>query len=360
VTTGTGSDVMSTVFSPGAEVPFPTASPSRGGTRTASSTGVAGTIDERPAVRESNRRVVGPASVVITCFSQRRWRQLTAAIDSVLAQRMLPSEVIVVVDHNDELMSRVLRRCPDVTVLANRFERGASGARNTGAVHARAPIVAFLDDDATAEPDWLELLLECFDDESVVGVGGGVTAAWAGGQPGWFPDEFGWVIGASYRGMPDGVAEVRNVWALNMAVRTDKFGAVGGFRLGFGKLGGQSRPEDTDLCIRMIRAGGRWLYVPAARVAHHVPAERSTFRFFVRRCFVEGGGKAALSVLVRASPLDAERAYLRTVISQGIGRHLREAARSRRLLPAARAGVIVAGVASAGVGYAHGRLAALV
>jgi GT2 family glycosyltransferase len=315
---------------------------------------------EQPAVGHRAHSVAGLASVVITCFSQDRWPHLTAAIDSVLAQRVVPSEVIVVVDHNDELLSHVLQRWPEITALANRFERGASGARNTGALQARTPIIAFLDDDAAAEPDWLELLLERFDDDSVVGVGGGVTAAWAGRRPGWFPDEFEWVIGASYRGMPSGVADVRNVWAVNMAVRTDKFLATGGFRLGFGKVGNLSRPEDTELCIRMMRAGGRWRYVPAARVAHHVPAERSTFRFFVRRCFVEGGGKAALGALVRASPLDAERAYLRTVISKGIGRHLREAARSRRLLPAARAGVIVAGVASAGVGYAHGRLSALV
>jgi GT2 family glycosyltransferase len=331
-----------------------------GGTSNASPPDVAAATHGQQAAGPGRGSVTGLASVVITCFSQDRWPHLTAAIDSVLAQRVPPREVIVVVDHNEQLLSHVVQRWPQITVLANRFERGASGARNTGALQAQTPVIAFLDDDAAAEPQWLGLLLERFDDDSVVGVGGAVTAAWAGRRPGWFPDEFEWVIGASYRGMPSGVADVRNVWAVNMAVRTENFVSAGGFRLGFGKVGSLSRPEDTELCIRMMRAGGRWLYVPAARVAHHVPPERSTFRFFVRRCFVEGGGKAALGALVRASPLDPERAYLRTVVSQGVGRHLREAAHSRRLLPAARAGVIVAGVASAGAGYAHGRLSALV
>jgi glycosyltransferase involved in cell wall biosynthesis len=245
-----------------------------------------------------------------------------------------------------------------VTVLPNRFDRGASGARNTGALHAGSPVVAFLDDDAVADSKWLGLLVRYFDDTSVVGVGGGVTPIWAGRRPAWFPDEFAWVVGASYRGLPEEVAEVRNVWALNMAVRTEMFVAAGGFRLGFGKVGNRSSPEDTDLCLRMGLGGGRWLHVPAARVTHHVPAERSTFGFFLRRCFIEGVGKAALADLTSSNPLDAERNYVRQVVPHGISRYLREAVLSRRLPPAARAGAMVCGVTSAGVGYVRGRLSA--
>lgn len=302
------------------------------------------------------RRV--PASIVITCFTGKRWSHLGAAIDSALSQTTAPREVIVVVDHNDDLLSSVIREWPDVTVMANRFDRGASGARNTGALQARSPVVAFLDDDAVADPKWLELLVRCFDDTSVVGVGGGVTAVWAEHQPAWFPDEFAWVVGASYRGLPEDIAEVRNVWALNMAVRAETFVAVGGFRLGFGKVGNLSSPEDTDLCLRMGLCGGRWLHVPAAQVAHHVPAERSTFGFFLRRCFLEGVGKAALAGLTSSNPLDAERDYVRQVIPRGVRRYLREAVLSRRLPPAARAAAMVCGVTSAGVGYTRGRLLA--
>jgi glucosyl-dolichyl phosphate glucuronosyltransferase len=299
-----------------------------------------------------------PASIVITCFTDKRWSQLAAAIDSALSQTLTAQEVIVVVDGNDDLLSRVKHRWPQIRVMANHFDRGASGARNTGAFQARSPVVAFLDDDAEADPKWLELLVQCFEDDSVVGVGGEVTAAWADRQPTWFPDEFAWVVGASYRGLHDDVAEVRNVWAENMAVRTERFLAVGGFRLGFGKVGTRSSPEDTDLCIRMTLGGGRWLYVPAAQVAHHVPAERSTFGFFLRRCFVEGVGKAALARLTSFESLSTERDYLRQVIPQAIYRDLREAVASRRLPPAARACAMVAGLTSAAVGYARGQLLA--
>jgi GT2 family glycosyltransferase len=297
------------------------------------------------------------ASIVITCFTDRRWSQLGAAIDSALGQTLAAQEVIVVVDGNDELLTRVGRRWPQIRVVANQFDRGASGARNTGAFQARSPVVAFLDDDAEADPKWLELLVQCIqDDDSVVGVGGGATAAWADRQPPWFPDEFAWVVGASYRGLHKDVAEVRNVWAENMAVRTERFLAVGGFRLGFGKVGTRSSPEDTDLCIRMTLGGGRWLYVPAAQVAHHVPAERSTFGFFLRRCFSEGEGKAALARLTSFGSLTTERDYLRQVVPRAIYRDLREAVASRRLPPAARACAMVAGLTSAAAGYTYGQL----
>jgi GT2 family glycosyltransferase len=299
-----------------------------------------------------------PASIVITCFTEKRWSQLAAAIDSALGQTLAAQEVIVVVDGNDDLMSRIKHRWPQVRVMANHFDRGASGARNTGASQARSPIVAFVDDDAQADPKWLELLVQCFEDRSVVGVGGGVTAAWADRKPSWFPDEFAWVVGASYRGLHDDVVEVRNVWAENMAVRREQFLAVEGFRLGFGKVGTRSSPEDTDLCIRMTLDGGRWLHVPAAQVTHHVPGDRSTFGFFLRRCFVEGAGKATLAQLTSFDLLSTERDYLRQVISRAIYRNLREAVASRRLPPAAQACAMVAGLTSAAAGYARGHLLA--
>jgi GT2 family glycosyltransferase len=311
------------------------------------------------ALHEGGERVVArhaSASIVITCFTERRWLQLVAAIDSAIGQTLTAREVIVVVDGNDKLLSRVGQRWPQIRVMANRFDRGASGARNTGAFAARSPVVAFLDDDTEADPKWLELLVQCFEDDSVVGVGGGVSPAWVGRQPTWFPDEFAWVVGASYRGLHDDIAEVRNVWAENMAVRTERFLAVGGFRLGFGKVGTRSSPEDTDLCIRMASDGGRWLYVPAAQVAHHVPAERSTFGFFLRRCFSEGVGKAALARLVTSESLSTERDYLRQVIPHAFYRELQEAVISRRLPPAARACAMVAGLTSAAAGYARGQL----
>lgn len=306
------------------------------------------------ASRHSGDRDV---AVVIACFSEERWPQLSAAVESVLAQTLPAREVVVVVDHNEALHRRVAAAWPTLRVLDNTFSRGASGARNSAAFQVQAPIIAFLDDDAAAHPRWLERLVGEFDNPSVVGVGGGVDAAWERARPAWFPDEFSWVVGATPPTASNTVAEVRNVWAENMAVRRERFLAVGGFRPGFGKVGSHSSPEDTELCIRMAQGGGRWLLVPNARVAHHVPESRGTFRYFVRRSFYEGEGKAVLSSLSSAGTLSLEKAYLSRILPAAFGRELRVAWQQKRLAPAMRSAAILAGALAAGVGYARGAMA---
>jgi glucosyl-dolichyl phosphate glucuronosyltransferase len=294
-------------------------------------------------------------TVVIACHTEERWDSLQRAIASALAQRPAPARVIVAVDHNPALSARLRGTEPQVTVVDNDRGRGASVTRNTAAALAATPLLAFLDDDAIAASGWLARLLEPFADPTVVGTGGGVDAIWEVGRPTWFPDEFGWVVGASYRGMPTGSAPIRNVWSENMAVRRDAFEAVGGFSVDFGKVGQTSRPEDTDLCIRVAaaRPGGTWIYVPDARVDHQVPGSRSTLAFFLRRSFWEGRGKVEMSrKLADQRDLASEGDYLRRTLPAGVARHLRAGVRQPRGTDLARAGSIVAGTAAAAAGGA--------
>ncbi len=291
-------------------------------------------------------------SVVIAAFSSERWDSLRAAVDSVAAQDRPALETIVVIDHNPELLRRARDELAGVTVIQNTRSRGASGARNSGVAYSRGDIVAFLDDDAEATPGWLSGLIPHFVDVDVAGAGGRLYPLWATRQPRWFPGEFGWAVGASYAGMPEHTARVRNVWAGNMAVRREAFEAVDGFREDFGKVGNVSRPEDTDLCMRV--GSGAWVYDPSSAVGHQVPAERARLRFFLRRCFNEGRGKAGLAEQNGGGgSLTAERGYARHVLPAGVLRGLRDTARgdASGLL---RATAIVAGAGAAAAGYAVG------
>ena len=295
-------------------------------------------------------------SIVIPCHSDRGWDTLVGTVASALAQQPAPAEVVVVVDHNRGLYERAHARFTGVTVLENRFAQGASGARNTGAWQTSTPLVAFLDGDITAGPQWLAQLVAPFADPSVVGTGGAIAAAWERSRPRWMPDELLWAVGASYTGMPTTTAPVRNVWSASMAVRREVFAEVGGFREGFGKIGTRNRPEDTDLCLRM-GANGHWMYVPAAVVKHDVPAERSTFRFLLRRCYAEGRGKVQMARLLHGSKsLGTERSYLTRTLPRAVLRGLSGAIspgdRPARTNHAARAGTVVAAVAAAAVGGA--------
>ncbi len=293
-------------------------------------------------------------SVVIAAFSSERWESLCEAVASVAAQTRPALETIVVIDHNPDLLARARRELAAV-VLPNAGARGASGARNTGVAHSRGEVVAFLDDDAAATGDWLARLLGHFADPGVVGVGGRLDPLWATARPRWFPGEFGWTIGVSYTGMPERTARVRNVWASNMAVRRAAFEAAGGFRENFGKVGAVSRPEDTDLCMRVT--DGAWLYDPDCTVSHRVPAQRVRFRYFLVRCFNEGRGKAGLAALNdRRASTSEERDYTARVLPRAVLRGVGEALRGD-VSGALRGAAIITGLAVAMAGYALGAAA---
>ena len=285
-------------------------------------------------------------SIVIPTHSEERWSSLVRTVACARTQIYAPAEIVVVVDHNPALYRRARRDLAGVTVLENLYAQGVSGNRNTGAFHTHTALIAFMDDDVVAEPDWLGRLVAPFADLWSSAPAAGSARRGSGRAPSWMPEEFLWAVGGSYTGMPTETSPIRNVWSAGMVVRRETFMAVGGFRTGFGKLGGQNRPEDTELCIRMSAAGGgHWMYVPEAVIRHEVPAARSTFAFFVRRCYAEGRGKVQMAGLnTKTDSLGAEKDYLRSLPRAvlhniAIG-HLR------------KAGSVIAGVAAAGLGGA--------
>jgi GT2 family glycosyltransferase len=317
---------------------------------TASTTG-------RPPVAAVDLRI----SVVICAYTERRWTDIVAAVASVQAQTRPPVRTILVVDHNSRLLERARAAFPELAVVANTGRPGLSGGRNTGVAHAVGDVVAFLDDDARAEPDWLERLAAGYSNPSVVGVGGSAAPVWPGRRPRWLPPEFDWVVGCSFVGLPTTAAPVRNLIGANMSFRREVFDTVGGFTEGLGRVG--SRPlgcEETELAIRLgqVRAGSRLVYEPAAVVHHRVTVDRAAWRYFCARCFAEGISKALVSRRVGArDALETERRYVRSVLPRAIVRGL-DPRRRNRSARVASAGAIVAGVLLAGAGYARGLLRA--
>jgi hypothetical protein len=267
---------------------------------------------------------------------------------------------VIAIDHNPELLAKATREFPEVTVVANTVSRGASVTRNTGVAASHGQVLAFLDDDAVAQPNWLDVLLQPLADPSVVGVGGRLEPLWKTSRPRWFPLEFDWVVGCSYLGMPENTTPVRNVWSNNMAIRRDAFDAIRGFRDGFGKIGAHSQPEDTDLCLRAAtyNGGGLWIYEPQAVACHQVPADRATLKFFLKRCYNEGRGKAALASLNGVTEsTSAERRYVRDVLPYGFIRGFLEVVRGE-VSGTVRSLAIVMGISLATAGYLAGRTTA--
>ena len=253
-------------------------------------------------------------SVIICAYTERRWQDTLAAVASVAVQSYPALETILVVDYNPSLCQRLKAELPDVTVVANREAPGLSGGKNTGIAIARGDIVAFLDDDAIAAPDWLKFLVDSYTGDEVAGVGGLTLPLWQTARPAWFPGEFDWVVGCTYLGIPESGAPMRNLLGGNASFRREVFAKAGGFRSGIGRSG-RGLPaggEETEFCIRLSqRSPGTVLRSDnRAVIWHRVPDARSRFSYFVTRCYAEGLSKALVASNVGVSDgLSAERSH---------------------------------------------------
>jgi glycosyltransferase involved in cell wall biosynthesis len=293
--------------------------------------------------------------VIVTAFTFDRLGSIEEIVESLRQQTVAPAETLLVIDYAPELEEECRRRWPDVRVVANAAERGSCGGRNTGVAASSGEIVAFLDDDAIPNHEWIERLGADFADPRVIGVAGGVNPRWLAQRPAWFPPEFDWVVGCMHSGMPKQREPVRNAIAANMAIRRGEMLAVGGLRKEFSRIEKNAAGgEETDLCIRLTE---RWpqrmiLFDPVPAVEHCVPPERGELRYFITRCFAEGRSKAALARLVGSqSGLSSERSYVRRTLPLGVLRNLGGVLRGE-FAGIGRAAMIVAGLATTVAGYA--------
>jgi glucosyl-dolichyl phosphate glucuronosyltransferase len=318
-------------------------------------------------------KTVADATVVILAYSTERWALTCASIESVLNQTLLPRELILCIDHNPELLERLADRfhrtpgsVPSVRVVESRDdgdhstpgaheeewqpyashgERISSG-RTTALDLAGTEVLAFIDDDATADADWLARLLEPFADASVLAVGGAPLPVYEEPRPRWFPAEFDWVFGCAYAGLPTTTAPVLRLIGANMAARRERLVEIGGFR---------SVAEDLDMCHRLLELSpqGKLIYEPRAVVHHYVNAERVTWHYFWRRCWANRNKVELMRSLGGAANLRADRRWTQRTLSVGVTTGLRDFL-GGDIGGLQRALAIIAGVGIAGAAYATG------
>ncbi|MCV0424210.1 MAG: glycosyltransferase [Roseibium sp.] len=298
-------------------------------------------------------------SVVVCAHTLDRLRHIGEMVSSVRAQTYPAMSLIIVCDHSEALFRVLKSEFKTVEVIRNEYEKGLSGARNTGVKCALGDVVAFLDDDAAADPCWLEQIAIAYEDPAVMAVGGSIAPAWTIGRPKWFPYEFDWVNGCSYIGLPRERRPVRNLIGCNMSVRRNVLEQTGGFRSGLGRVGNNAAGcEETEFFIRAksLLPNQVILYEPQARVRHHVPPARCTWKHFMGRCRAEGRSKAQMARLIGPDrALSNERSFAFKTLPEGVLRNIGEALRGD-LSGLARAGAILTGLTVTTVAYCRERV----
>lgn len=199
-------------------------------------------------------------SVVVTTHDRSLY--LAGMLESLASQDLIDEfEVVVVDDGSPDPSWEVLAGLASTSGIAVHAlrvvpNRGPAHGRNVGIAHARAPIVAFTDDDCLPEPTWLSALLAPFAESADIVQGKTVP------------------IAGSHRSVWDRSIHVEGPGLFetcNIAYRRDDLMEVGGFHLWAGDLRREATRhfgEDTDLGCRLVSVGKRLVFVQGALVRH--------------------------------------------------------------------------------------------
>src|SRR6056297_3208464 len=246
-------------------------------------------------------------SVVLCTHTLDRYEAFTEAAESVLDQTYDDTELVLVSDGNEAVAERFRSEYgdrDDVVTHCNDQNVGLLESRNNGAEVATGDVVAFIDDDAIADPDWVAELVEAYEDKDALAAGGKMTPAWVAGRPSFLPEEFYWLVGVTHRGFADGPGEVRNTFGSNISFQRDVFLELDGFDTNIGGRQGEKNLQggETELCARLQSEYETGVYyVPDALVAHKIFDYRTDPGWLVDRAFWQGYSKRGMELFVPES-----------------------------------------------------------
>ncbi len=218
------------------------------------------------------------ASIIVCTVD--RFQELERCLHSLEPFETSGAEVIVV--NNGQHHAKVQG-------IADRYKarvvdepgRGLGAARNCGVRAASRSLLAFLDDDAWAMPDWLPRLLQPFEDPEVLAVAGSARADTSSDPvSGLFEKFYNATCPATRRFLPAPQTTcsfpLRAAMCgigLNMAFRQAAFERFGMFDARFGRGTRIGSGEETERFLAVLLGGGKIVIEPAAVVVHSFPTD---------------------------------------------------------------------------------------
>lgn len=297
-------------------------------------------------------------SVVICTYTEDLYPHLKEAAESVLAQTYDDVEVVLVSDGSEavyEAMQADYGEHEEVVVTRTEENVGLSGARNAAIGVASGAILAFMDDDAIAEEDWIAELIVAYEEHDAIAAGGPMTPIWVDGRPRFLPEEFSWLVGVTYPGFAEPFEEVRNTFGSNISFNREVFDELGGFESRVGRQGELNlQAHETEFCARMREEFGRGVvYNPEAKVGHKVFAYRTRFRWQLNRCFWQGYSKRVMERIVPDSSGE-ESAFLKDLVLTRVPGRIKSLVFGPSIDKVLQLVTLVVFTATVGCGYLYG------
>jgi glycosyltransferase involved in cell wall biosynthesis len=242
--------------------------------------------------------MIDPTKITVLICTYNRCESLRKTIESVAAQRFthpVAWEILVVDNNSNDETRRVVDSFQSEYPERFRYilepKQGVSHARNAGVRSARGEIIAFIDDDETADPTWLETLTSHLHSGDWAGTGGRVCPTSGITLPDWLKTDSWFAKGplASFDAGPDTRQMNEPPFGANMAFRKDVFVICGLFRTDLGRSGNNLiSNEDTEFGRRVMGAGLRIRYEPDAVAYHPVEQNRLSKGYFLTWWFNKG------------------------------------------------------------------------
>ncbi len=238
--------------------------------------------------RQGNHRLIDVSVIVCT---YNRARSLTRTLQC-LKEQQLPASVkweVVVVDNNsnDDTQAVVKEVQRSFASLRCEFEpsQGLSYARNRGIAVANGKILLFTDDDVCPERDWVNRIIEGMEYYACDACGGTIEPVWEAPPPAWLTERFyGFLALRVTERQPTHITNAADApFGANMAFKREIFDQVDKFDTSRGrKANVLASGEELDLFERLLTKGYKVMFLPQARVHHHIEAFRVKKRYFRR------------------------------------------------------------------------------
>jgi glycosyltransferase involved in cell wall biosynthesis len=241
---------------------------------------------------------------VVICTLNRDY-YLRSALQSLVDQTLFRENFEILVIDNGSIDKTKEIANQEFAFLGNIFyvyepQTGLNYARNTGLNNSRGKYIAYLDDDAIASPQWLENILNVFQNSppNVGCVGGKIDPLWESDRPEWLSDNLlGYLAILDISPISTILSKGQFLYGVNFAFDKNILQSIGGFEVGLDRQG-KNLLSNGDIMVqkRLQDQGYVCFYDPKISVQHQIQANRLEPEWFYQRAYWQGISDATMKI----------------------------------------------------------------